>query len=153
VQSNIARGAPCPKGYLVDAPTIRRRRFQPGLALVGFLSPCGFLVYLYLMHQYLMFAGGYSMEFYHAFKRWKFKFKLSRSYGSDKEKLGCRGCCRFETEIANMLRKGAPTVASARVLMGKSCDLIMTSSFCYCSACSPIFIPAHPALDSIQLYL
>jgi hypothetical protein len=46
------------------------------------------------------------------------------SYGVlDKEKLGRRGCCRFETEIAKMLRKGASLSGfRQKVLMGKSCD-------------------------------
>jgi hypothetical protein len=43
-----------------------------------------------------------------------------------------------------MLRRALPTVASARVLMGKSCDLIMTSSFYYCSALFTDLYPRPP---------
>ena len=49
------------------------------------------------------------MEFYHAFKKMKTLIQIVKVLRVlDKEKLGCRGCCRFETEIAKMLEGRLP---------------------------------------------
>jgi hypothetical protein len=93
VQGNIARGAPCPKGYLTSRRLHNQAETHPAWSSPRWISfPCGFL-FISIDASYLDVAGEYSMEFYHIFKKMKILIRIVKVLQFlDKEKLRCRGC-------------------------------------------------------------
>jgi hypothetical protein len=105
-QSNIARGAPCPC-YLADASTARRRRIQPGLALVDFF-PLRLSSFTSIDALDLILPEGTQWNSITPSKDEILNRIVKGLTVLDKEKLGRRGCCRFETEIAKCSKGRLP---------------------------------------------